>query len=261
MSLDIKWLGHAGFRITFSDPTAPGLKRVIYVDTWLENPKIASDVAGTKPDDADVILVTHGHFDHSASAPDLLKWSSKPHSKIVANYEITLHYSKYHEIPEDRQEKMNAGGTIDLGFCQITMTTADHSSCCMCPNGDIANGGNPGGFVIHLPHLNARIYHGGDTNVFMDMELIEELNHPNILLIPIGDRFTMGPPGAALAVSRFFKSTKYVVPMHYGTFPLLTGTLEAFHAELTKRGVSLDKCVNTPDIKDGASWTVPLETL
>ena len=261
MSLNIKWLGHAGFKITFTDPQNAELKRNIYIDTWLENPKIAEDVKGTKPDDADIVLVTHGHFDHSASAPDLLKGSKNPNSKIVANYEITLHYTKYNEVPEDRQEKMNAGGTVDFGFCKITMTTADHSSCCMCPNGDIANGGNPGGFVIHIPHLNARIYHGGDTNVFMDMELIEELNHPNILLIPIGDRFTMGPPGAALAVSKFFHSAKYVVPMHYGTFPLLTGTQEAFREELTKRGQSLDKVIDTPKIKEGAGWSVPLETL
>ena len=156
---------------------------------------------------------------------------------------------------------MNKGGTINFGFCQITMTTADHSSSCMCPNGDIVNGGNPGGFVIHIPHLNARIYHGGDTNVFMDMELIEELNHPNILLIPIGDRFTMGPPGAALAVKKFFKSAKYVVPMHFGTFPLLTGTLESFREELTKQGVSLDICIDTPTIKDGDGWVVELEKL
>lgn len=123
---------------------------------------------------------------------------------------------------------MNTGGTIDLGYCKITMTHADHSSCCVTADGKVESGGSPNGFVLHIPHLGARIYHGGDTNVFMDMELIEELNHPNILMIPIGDRFTMGPEGAALACSRFFTSAQYIIPMHFDTFPLLTGTFEAF---------------------------------
>ena len=123
---------------------------------------------------------------------------------------------------------MNTGGTIDFGYCKVTMTTADHSSCCVTAEGKVESGGNPNGFVLQIPHLNARIYHGGDTNVFMDMELIEELTHPNILMIPIGDRFTMGPEGAALACSRFFTSAQYIIPMHFGTFPLLTGTYEAF---------------------------------
>ena len=133
------------------------------------------------------------------------------------------------------------------------MTTADHSSCCLGPEGHIENGGAPGGFVLHVPHMNARIYHGGDTNVFMDMELIEELNKPNILMIPIGDRFTMGPEGAALACQKFFHSAKLIIPMHYGTFPLLTGTFEAFQAELEKKGVAKEKLVATDSIKDDPS--------
>jgi L-ascorbate metabolism protein UlaG (beta-lactamase superfamily) len=92
----------------------------------------------------------------------------------------------------------------------------------------MTNGGEPGGFVLQIPHLNGRIYHGGDTNVFSDMKIIEDLYQPNILMIPIGDRFTMGPQGAAYAVKNFFHSAKHIIPMHYGTFPLLTGTLEEF---------------------------------
>jgi len=156
---------------------------------------------------------------------------------------------------------MNKGGTIDYGFAKVSMTPADHSSCCMCPSGDIANGGAPGGFVLHIPHLNARIYHAGDTNVFTDMELIEELWHPNILLIPIGDRFTMGPEGAALCCSRYFSSAKYVLPMHYGTFPLLTGTFERFKEELEGRQYDMSRLMHTPDFKDGTQWSVDLATL
>ena len=140
---------------------------------------------------------------------------------------------------------MNKGGNIDYGWCQVAMVNADHTSCCVSPDGNIENGGDPAGFVITIPSCNARVYHAGDTNVFMDMELIEELFKPNVLLIPIGDRFTMGPKEAALAVKRFFKSAQYIFPMHYGTFPLLTGTPEAFKACLQEKGVDTSILVDT----------------
>lgn len=137
------------------------------------------------------------------------------------------------------------------------MTTADHSSCCLSPEGHIEVGGDPGGFVLHIPHLNARIYHGGDTNVFMDMQLIQELFDPNVIMIPIGDRFTMGPTGAALACQKFFPTAKKIVPMHYGTFPLLTGTYEDFAAELDKKGLT-DRLVATDSIKDDPAQILTL---
>ena len=110
-----------------------------------------------------------------------------------------MHYQNKCGVAEDKNEKMNKGGTIDFGYCKISMTPADHSSCCITPEGHIEAGGDPNGFIITIPHINARLYHGGDTNVFMDMELIEEMYQPQILMLPIGDRFTMGPEGAALA--------------------------------------------------------------
>lgn len=84
----IRWLGHAGFKISFADPVDKDQVRNIYVDTWLGNPFLPSDVKAATPDDADIILVTHGHFDHSASAPDLVKASKKPDARIICNYEI-----------------------------------------------------------------------------------------------------------------------------------------------------------------------------
>jgi len=177
----------------------------------------------------------------------------------VANFEITLFYEKFKGLTDKQTEKMNKGGTIDYGFCSVTMTTADHSSCCLGDDGHIQVGGAPGGFVLHIPSMNARIYHAGDTNIFMDMQLIEELYKPNILMIPIGDRFTMGPRAAALAVSKFFHSAKYVIPMHYGTFPLLTGTFADFKAELAKVNVAGDKLVTTDDIKDHIDNTFKLD--
>jgi L-ascorbate metabolism protein UlaG (beta-lactamase superfamily) len=147
---------------------------------------------------------------------------------LVSNYEICSFIEKNQGLTEEQIDKMNKGGTIDYGYCKVHMVAADHSSSCMGHDGHMENGGQPAGFVLDIPHLNARIYHGGDTNIFMDMELIEELYHPNFLLIPIGDRFTMGPEGAALACKKFFKSARYIIPMHYGTFPMLTGTFEDF---------------------------------
>lgn len=139
------------------------------------------------------------------------------------------------------------------------MTTADHSSCCLSPEGHIEVGGDPGGFVLHIPHMNARIYHGGDTNIFMDMQLIEELYKPNILMLPIGDRFTMGPRSAAYAVQKFFHSAKYIIPMHYGTFPLLTGTFDAFKAELGKCNIPEEKLVASDAIKDTIDLTMKVD--
>lgn len=94
------------------------------------------------------------------------------------------------------------------------------------------------------------------------MQIIKELRNPNILLLPIGDRFTMGPEGAALAVDRFFKEAKWIVPMHYGTFPLLTGTFEQFKVELQKKNDDLTRLIHSPDIKDdGKEWNVDLDSL
>lgn len=85
----IRWLGHAGFKVSFPDNKDSSKTRVVYIDTWLENPKIPEDFKGTVPDDADLVLVTHGHFDHSASAPDLAKNSKKEECKIMCNFEIS----------------------------------------------------------------------------------------------------------------------------------------------------------------------------
>jgi L-ascorbate metabolism protein UlaG (beta-lactamase superfamily) len=84
----IRWLGHAGFKISFPDKDHADTIRNIYIDTWLDNPKIPADFKGTVPDDADLILVTHGHFDHCGSAPDILKKSKHSHCKVMVNYEI-----------------------------------------------------------------------------------------------------------------------------------------------------------------------------
>ena len=168
----IQWLGHAGFKVSFTDPKDANLTRVVYFDTWLQNPLIPEEFKAGVPDDADLILVTHGHFDHSASAPDLAKSSKKPDVKIISNYEIGSYFQKHHSVPEGKVTGMNKGGTVDFGFCTVTMVSADHSSGCMTDHG-MVEGGHPAGFVLRA--LDFSIYHAGDTNVFTGMSIIDEL--------------------------------------------------------------------------------------
>jgi L-ascorbate metabolism protein UlaG (beta-lactamase superfamily) len=126
---------------------------------------------------------------------------------------------------------MNKGGTVDFGFCTVTMVSADHSSSCMGDHG-LTVGGEPAGFVIRAHEFS--IYHGGDTNVFGDMSIINYLYKPTHALIPIGGHFTMGPEEAAYAITKFLTNPKYVIPMHFGTFPLLKGTVEEFKTHVCK---------------------------
>jgi L-ascorbate metabolism protein UlaG (beta-lactamase superfamily) len=99
--VDIRWLGHAGFRLSFPDPADASVRRVIYIDAWLSGPTVPEDVKGTIPDDADLCLVTHGHFDHSASTPDLVLTSKKVDAKAVSNYEISGFFKKHMKLGEE----------------------------------------------------------------------------------------------------------------------------------------------------------------
>jgi L-ascorbate metabolism protein UlaG (beta-lactamase superfamily) len=115
---------------------------------------------------------------------------------------------------------MNKGGTVNLQGLNITMTTAVHSSTAEV-GGQTVSAGDPGGFVVAFPN-GFTVYHAGDTAVFKDMELIRELYHPEVAMLPIGSHYVMNPREAALAC-RMLKP-RFVIPMHYGTFPVLTGT-------------------------------------
>lgn len=208
----ITWLGHSTFHIELASG------EVILIDPWLDgNP---SHPKGFVLDRVDLLLVTHGHFDHIA---DAVAVATKFKPIVVVNYEVG---SWLGSKGVEKLSQMNKGGTQTLGTAggvKVTMTQAQHSSS-IEDKGQTIYAGEPAGFVVGLPGGRS-FYHAGDTCVFSDMQLIHELYRPELAMLPIGDHFTMGPREAALACK--FLKPKIVMPMHYGTFPLLTGTPQA----------------------------------
>ena len=204
--VEITWLGHATFQFRLDSG------EVIVMDPWVEgNPKYPKDHQFSR---IDAILVSHAHFDHIHDAVPLAK-KFKP--KVVAIFETCLWLTSK---GVETCSGMNKGGTQDVGPLKVTMTHAVHS--CGIQDGDqVIYGGEAAGYVLHLKD-GRTIYFSGDTAVFSDMQLIEKLYHPDLVFLPIGDFYTMGPREAALAC-RLLKPKK-VIPMHFGTFPALTGT-------------------------------------
>lgn len=217
-NLRITWLGHSAFSML-----TPGGKTLLFDPWYTGNPKFP---AGQEPRHADLILVSHGHSDHSTDAAAIAKKTGAP---VVAIYEIT---SWLGQKGVTNVQPMNKGGTIEVAGLRITMTDARHSSSF----DDLTYLGEPGGFVVRLENGQA-IYFAGDTALFGDMKVIGEIYRPDIAFLPIGDRFTMGPDTAAIAAR--WLGVRQVVPMHWGTFPLLTGTPQALEAHLAGTGIQV----------------------
>ena len=220
--IKLTWLGHATFLIE-----SPGGKKIL-IDPWvMNNPMTPADKK--KFDNIDVMLCTHGHGDHIGDAVELAK---KHDPKVVGVYELCLWMNKK---GAKQIMPMNKGGSQEVGDVYVTMVHADHS-CGIEDDGQIIYGGEPCGYVITFKN-GVRIYHAGDTNVFGDMQLIHELYQPDIAMLPVGDVFTMGPREAAHACKLL--KPKAVIPMHFGTFPLLTGTPQELERRIKDTGVEL----------------------
>jgi L-ascorbate metabolism protein UlaG (beta-lactamase superfamily) len=204
----LTWLGHASFRLD-----TPGGKR-LYVDPWLDNAKCPD--SEKDPERCDVIAVTHGHWDHVGSVVELSKkFGPVP---IVAMIELKR-WLQDQGAQTDELPGSNKGGTVEVEGTKFTLTNAFHSSS--SDQGDYL--GEAAGIVVELEN-GTKVYFAGDTCVFGDMQLIGRIYSPDVAVLPIGGHFTMDPREAAVACELL--GVKRVVPCHYGTFPLLTGTPE-----------------------------------
>lgn len=207
----LSWLGHATFRMQ-----TPGGKTVV-VDPWVMGNPLCPE-AEKKLSKVDTMLCTHGHFDHIADAVEIGK---RHNPKVVGIFELCGWLEKK---GVKNTSPMNKGGTQAVGDIRVTMVHADHS-CGIQDGEQIVYGGEACGFVIEFEN-GLKIYHAGDTAVFGDMQIIRELYAPDIALLPIGDHYVMSPREAAYACKLL--KPKAVVPMHFGTFPVLTGTVAEF---------------------------------
>jgi L-ascorbate metabolism protein UlaG (beta-lactamase superfamily) len=199
----------------------PGGKRIL-IDPWtLGNPACPD---AYKPIESlgeiDFVLITHLHNDHVGDAVEILMANPKAYAVCVPEVHAWLASKGVTAVHE-----MNIGGTLALSEgLSVSMTLAIHTSSFTELDGTVVQGGQPVGYAIHLEN-GVTVYDAGDTAVFSDMSIIRELYHPQVAILPIGDHYTMGPKAAALAAGLLGVSV--VIPIHYGTFPVLTGTPNA----------------------------------
>jgi len=214
--MQITWYGHSAFRLDFKG-------QAVLIDPFFTgNPAFVSDKSAAMKGVAHIVL-THGHSDHVGDTVEIAKANG---ATVTANFEICMWLAGK---GVEKVNPMNTGGTTSLGDFTVTLVRADHSS------GDIQNNvpiylGNPCGVIVKAAG-EPTVYHMGDTDVFGDIALINELYQPNVAMVPVGDRFTMGAKTAALAVKRFFQ-LETVIPCHYGSFPIIDQSADKFVAEM-----------------------------
>jgi len=235
MGTQLTWYGQAGYKVT----TPSGKKFLI--DPWLENPvfpKGKEEVAAMK--NIDLIMLTHGHGDHVGESVEIAK---KTGAKLVANVDLAAAMVSVLGYPPD-QAGMDTighiGGQLTLldGEVKVCFVPAMHGSTVRKDqDSPPVAAGMPTGLVISIQN-GPTIYHTGDTGFFSDMARIADHNTIDIMLVCIGDHFTMGPVRAAEAVKLI--RPKMTIPNHYGTFEVLTGTPEQFADELKKVGAKTE---------------------
>lgn len=221
MATTLTWLGHSAFRLD----TEAGTR--VYVDPFLNgNPSCPS--SELEPERCDLILLTHGHGDHVG---DTVALHARHGCPVVGLVELRRWLTEQGAADDGMAHSLNKGGTVQVLDLSVTLTTANHSSSAS----DGRYLGEPCGLVV-TPDGGPTVYFAGDTNVFGDMALIRRLYAPDVAVLPIGDHFTMGPREAAVAAELLRASR--VVPAHWGTFGLLSGT-PATLAPLLPAGIEL----------------------
>lgn len=236
---ELLWLGQSTFRLT------TGSGKVIMIDPWLRLNPVTPAYYKTLENlgKVDLILVTHGHFDHIADAPALALMHK---ARVYAPGDLNQTLTVLNVLPPELAPRMNKGGSItpfaDAPKIKITAVRAEHSSVYVWRNPATAKdethvGGEPVGFIIELED-GMKIWHMGDTGLFSDMKFIADYYKPNVVLAPIGGNFTMDPADAAYAMRELIKP-RYAIAMHYGANPLGKGTAEQFIAAMGNSSVKI----------------------